>query len=162
MPELFDEGSRKARDHTVIGGEASAGFGSGIAAGECHYPGHALVLDQRQIEVRDIRERQLEHHLRAVRRGLEMPGQFREKDGFRPGLARALDRDFGLDDGHQPMPGDLPGHLELLRHHGSNAGFRSQVDDGAHLGAEHTEPRRPGEQAASTVVTAISIETAMP
>src|ERR1700730_9652720 len=45
-PEVFDQGSRQARAHAVIGGEASAGLGSRIAAGECPYPGHALVLDQ--------------------------------------------------------------------------------------------------------------------
>ena len=52
-----------------------------------------------------------------------MPGQFRQKDGFRTGFVRALDRDFRLDDRHQPMLRDLPGYFELLRHHGSNAGI---------------------------------------
>jgi len=71
----------------VIGGEASQASARGIAAGgECQLPWvHALVLDQRQIEVRDHRKRQLEPHLRAVLgAGLEMAGQFREKDWLPP------------------------------------------------------------------------------
>ena len=35
------------------------------------------------LEIRNIRDRQLEHHLGAIRHGIELPGQFREKDGFR-------------------------------------------------------------------------------
>jgi len=54
-----DEGSRKARDHTVIGGEASASFGSGNSRRRVPLPPlvTALVLDQREIAVRDLRER---------------------------------------------------------------------------------------------------------
>src|SRR5208337_574212 len=48
MPELFDEGSRKARDHAVIGGEALAGIGSRIPARQGDDPRDARMLHQRQ------------------------------------------------------------------------------------------------------------------
>src|ERR1700719_2913099 len=38
MPEVFGQGSRKARDHAVIGGEAFASDGSRIAAGQRDNP----------------------------------------------------------------------------------------------------------------------------
>jgi hypothetical protein len=97
MPEVFGQGSRKAGDHAVIGGEAFAGLGSSIAAGKRDNPGHTLVFRQREIKVRNIRDRELEHHLAAIRQSVELSGQFREKDGFRTGFVRALDRDFRLD-----------------------------------------------------------------
>jgi hypothetical protein len=97
------------------------------------------------IEIRDFRGRQLEHHLAAIRQGVELPGQFREKDGFGAGLVRALNRDFRLDDGHEAVLGDLRDHLELLRHHGSDSLSRGQVDEGAHLGAKDAELHRPGK-----------------
>jgi hypothetical protein len=34
------------------------------------------------MEIRNIRDRQLEHRLGAIRHGVELPGQFCEKDGF--------------------------------------------------------------------------------
>ena len=45
-----------------------------------------------------------------------------------------------------PWLGDLLAELELLLGDGGDAGFRRQVDDRAHLGAEHAELDRPGEQ----------------
>src|SRR5947207_4985285 len=62
-PELFDESSRKARDHAVIGGEALTGDLSCISTGESDNSCYARVLYQRQIKIRNIRDRQLEHHL---------------------------------------------------------------------------------------------------
>jgi hypothetical protein len=96
MSEVLSQGPREARDHAVIGGEAQAS--AHIAARKCDNPGHARVVHERGIEIREFRDRQLEHHLAAIRQGVELPGQFREKDGFGAGLVRALDRDFRLDD----------------------------------------------------------------
>ncbi len=61
--ETLGEGAREARDHAVIGGKALAGIVPRVAAGERDDPGHALVLDQRRVEIRNVRDRQLEHDL---------------------------------------------------------------------------------------------------
>ena len=63
--------------------EALAGVGAGIAAGERDDPGHARVLDQRRIEIRNIRDRQLEHHLAAVRQRVEAFGSARRAGSLR-------------------------------------------------------------------------------
>ncbi len=142
----FGEGAREARDHAVIGGEAPAGVGPRIAAGQRDDAHHPLVLDQRHIEVGNFRQRHLEHHLAAGRQGVEPLGQFVEQDPLGARLVGALDRNLRLEDRHEPMAGDLFAELELLPRDRGDAGLRGEIDDRAHLGAEHAELHRPREQ----------------
>ena len=65
------------------------------------------------------------------------------------GLLRAVDVDLGLDDRHQAGVEDLPADLELLVDDRLDTRRVGELDDRAHLRAEHALGRAP---ASSSVV----------
>ena len=123
----MSQGAREARDHAMIGGKTFARLGPRVAAGKRDDTGDALVADQRRIEIRRLRDRQLEHHLAASRQGVEPFGQFGEQDRLRAGLVRALDRDLRLEDRHEAVLGDLLANLELLSRDRGDAAFEARL-----------------------------------
>src|SRR3984893_15218515 len=105
--QFIDQSPREAGNHAVVSGQACAGVGPRVAPGQGYHPDHARVLDQLRVEIRNVRDRQLEHYLSAARQTVQAVGQCGEQNGFRIGLLWALDRDFRLKDRHQSMLGDL-------------------------------------------------------
>jgi len=75
------------------------------------------MFHQRCIKIGDIRYRQFEHHLTAIRKRVEFLNQLREQDRFGAGLVRALDRDLRFDDRYEAVLGNPRCHVKLLRHH---------------------------------------------
>ena len=123
-----------------------ARLGPCVAAGERDHPHHPFVLDEGRIEVGNVGESQLEHHLPAGGQRVEALGQRVEQDLFRGRLVGRLDRDFRLEDRHEAVAGDLLADLELLPGDGGDPVLRGVVDHRAHLGAEHAERGRASQQ----------------
>src|SRR3954463_8832941 len=73
--KVLDKCAREACDYAMIGGKTLAGVGARIAAGKGNEPRDARVIDQRLVEIGDIRKGQLEH---ALSTGWQRVGQLFE------------------------------------------------------------------------------------
>ena len=87
--EPFGQRAREARDHAMVVGEPRARVGPRVAARERHDAQDPLVLDQRGIEIGDVRDGQLEHHLPPGWTGVEAAWPARRAGFFRRPPCRA-------------------------------------------------------------------------
>src|ERR1700674_3413906 len=55
--EFVDQSPREAGDHAVVSGEACAGLGPCVAAGEGHHPDYPRVFYQLRIKIWNVRNR---------------------------------------------------------------------------------------------------------
>ncbi|GCE78858.1 hypothetical protein MSKU3_0333 [Komagataeibacter oboediens] len=69
-----------------------------------HHALHAGVSDQIKVKVDLFRDRDLDHHLMVTGQRIQPTVQFIMQQGFRTGLVRAPDQDFGFQDGHKASP----------------------------------------------------------
>ena len=102
------------------------------------------MLDQRQVEIGHRRQAELQHDLPLNPfQSLENFG-LQQRLGLR--LVRDRDRDFRLQDRHQPMRRDLPPDGKLLCHDAGNSGRIGGIDHRPLLGPEDARRRRPLQQ----------------
>src|SRR5690606_29855618 len=144
--EPLGERPGEAGHDTVVAGQALVRLLAAVAAGEGDHLQDLRVLDELLVEVVLLREGELEHDHLAVAGRLELAEDPGLEERLRLGLLRALDVDLGLDDRDEARREDLAADLELLVHDGVDAGLVGQLDDRAHLRAEHALGLGPGEE----------------
>ncbi len=130
----------------MVAAEALVGLGAAVATGQGHDPDDVRVVHQLLVEAVGLGQRELQHDELVGRQCVEGSEDGGLQQGLGLGLLRAVDVDLGLDDRHETRGHDLLADLELLVHHGLDAGRVGQLDDRAHLGAEHALGHGPAEE----------------
>ena len=145
-PRSSTQCARETRDHAVVLGQALAGIGPRVAAGEGDDADHAVVRDQRRVEIRHVRDRQLEHHLAVRRQGIEALVSSSRRMASAAALSGLLIETSGSRIGTRPCLAICSPTSNCCAAMAAMPLLRGQVDDRAHLGAEDAELHRPLEQ----------------
>src|SRR5580658_3761222 len=113
-PQLLEQRARETGDQPVVPCQALAGIGTAVAARQGDDANHPLMGDKVLVEVRNVRDRQLQHHLLIRRQRIEVPGQRILQESLGVRLVGALDEHLRLKNRNQAVLRDLCADLELL------------------------------------------------
>src|SRR5215831_12295920 len=134
--QTLAEGPGEAGDDAVVASELGVGLVTCVTARQRHDAKDLGMADELGVEVVDVGQRYLEYDVLVRAELTEALHQCGSEERLGVRLLRAVDVDFGLEDGNESGAQDLEAELELLVHDRLDATSVGLLDERSHLGAE--------------------------
>ena len=135
----FEQRTAEACDHAVVLGQLAAGVFTAVPARKRGDTQHLRMIDQRLVEVRLARNRELPHHLLAFGHALHLVERVGQHQRFGLDAAVALQAHFGFQDRDEALIQNFEAEIHLLADIVGDALLIGFMDDRAHLRAEHAQ-----------------------